>query len=85
MVFVPENDLEYNTAYTVTVKEGVESVAGKTLAEGKTAVFRTVSGETANGIGFDLRSYIKRSGSSISRALLTPGTPLDAGDVISYT
>ena len=84
VVFVPENDLEYNTAYTVTVKEGVESVAGKTLAEGKTAVFRTVSGETANGIGFDLRSYIKRSGSSISRALLTPGTPLDAGDVISY-
>ena len=43
VAFVPEYNLEYDTVYTVTVKEGIASVAGKKLTEGRAAKFRTMS------------------------------------------
>ena len=45
VAFIPEEPLSYGTPYTVTVREGIRSVSGKTLAEGKTAKFMTITRE----------------------------------------
>ena len=43
VAFVPEQNLAYDTVYTVTVGSGLTGVSGKPIADGKTFSFRTVS------------------------------------------
>ena len=41
LAVIPQNDLEYGTVYKVTVKEGLPSLSGKTLASDESFAFRT--------------------------------------------
>ncbi len=46
VAFVPEQNLAYDTVYTVTVGSGLTGVSGKPITDGKTFSFRTVSEES---------------------------------------
>ncbi|MBO7376350.1 MAG: Ig-like domain-containing protein, partial [Clostridia bacterium] len=43
VAFIPDKALSYGTVYTVTVRAGVRSASGKTLAESKVAKFMTIT------------------------------------------
>lgn len=58
VAFVPEQALNYDTVYKVTVKKGITGVSEKTLSEGKEIEFRTASKtETADSAYSSLYLY----------------------------
>ncbi len=50
VALVPDDKLDYDTVYTVTVSAGVEALSGKKLETGTTSVFRTVTEPQSPGI-----------------------------------
>ena len=81
VAFIPEKPLSYGTSYTVTVREGIRSVSGKTLAEGKTAKFMTITREEEmleekydEPDGFFYYYIDASSTSSAARGVYAPGS-----------
>ena len=81
VAFIPEKPLSYGTSYTVTVREGIRSVSGKTLAEGKTAQFMTITREEEmleekydEPNGFFYYFIDATSNSSVGGGLYSPGS-----------
>ena len=80
VAFVPEDGLEYDSVYTVTVKEGLESISGKPLAQGRAAVFRT------EGPDEDAQ-FVSRINASVNgsrKAMFTPADPYSLGSYVEY-
>ena len=81
VAFIPKEPLEYDSVYTVTVKEGLESISGKPLNAGRTAVFRTEGPDEDT----QFVSWITASANGSRKAMFTPGDPYSLGSFVEYT
>jgi hypothetical protein len=70
VVFIPGKNLEHDTIYTVTVKEGLPSADGLILDEGLTFAFRTAEDRSS----WASRHDFLRTGGGLSETFL-PGDP----------
>ncbi len=72
LAFVPDSPLEYDTVYTVSVKEGISGISGKTLVTGTESSFRTQTKDYSSQQNGS-KSYLFIETDSYSDVIFSPG------------